>query len=151
MDNISIPYIFFSTLKGFGPITVNQLIGVFGTIHAAYYASEKDLIHVLPQQKISLLLQHKRAFKHQEFLQHLINQNIHIIHREHAYYPENFMNLHDAPICLYAKGNLDLLTTKNAISIVGTRLPSNYGSLQVQQFVKGFKVVFNFNPYLINP
>lgn len=41
-------------------------------------------------------------------------------------YPCEFLDIGDRPICLYAKGNLDLLNKKNKFSIVGSRktLPS---------------------------
>ena len=52
-------------------------------------------------------------------------------------YPEEYLNLKDAPIVLYTIGDVNLLTCPK-ISIIGTRKPTKYGKDVVSIFVKKF-------------
>ncbi len=68
-------------------------------------------------------------FTEKEFL-HLIEsykqKGITVICEGDEYYPQEFYNVSFSPICLYLKGNIKLLKSKNKLSIVGSRktLPS---------------------------
>ena len=52
----------------------------------------------------------------------------------HPQYPVGLRNIHDPPLLLYCKGQLDLDDLKHSIGVVGTRTPSAYG----QKFAKSF-------------
>lgn len=43
------------------------------------------------------------------------------------HYPEQLKHIYDPPLVLYCIGNIDLLHTRPAISVIGTRKPSNEG------------------------
>ena len=49
------------------------------------------------------------------------NANIEIIDESSPFYPKRLLNLDFRPICLYAKGKVELLNSKNSFSIVGAR------------------------------
>lgn len=49
-------------------------------------------------------------------------------------YPKCLIDLPDRPLILYAKGDLSLLENHINVAIVGTRMPSNYGSIVTDKF-----------------
>ena len=54
-------------------------------------------------------------------------ENIEIVGLFDSKYPYKLKNIYDAPIILYAKGNLNLLESEKTIAIVGSRNCSEYG------------------------
>ena len=67
------------------------------------------------------------------YLANLEKDNIKVITIMDAEYPEKLRYLDDAPMLFYCKGDISLLNT-DAISIVGTRMPSNYGRYVTEKF-----------------
>lgn len=67
------------------------------------------------------------------YLANLEKDNIKVITIMDAEYPEKLRYLDDAPMLIYCKGDISLLNT-DAISIVGTRIPSNYGRYVTEKF-----------------
>ena len=58
---------------------------------------------------------------------------------ENQFWPQQFSDLPNPPIGLIAKGNLDnLKTIANAVSIVGTRNPTSYGTRIAEEFSAAF-------------
>ena len=60
-------------------------------------------------------------------------------------YPRSLIDLPDRPLILFAKGDLSLLE-QNCLGVVGTRMPTSYGRLMTEKFVKklaeaGFVIV----------
>ncbi len=52
-------------------------------------------------------------------------------------YPHLLREISSPPLCLYCKGNTQLLDT-NCIAIVGTRKPTDYGIVVTKQYAKAF-------------
>ena len=67
------------------------------------------------------------------YLANLEKDNIKVITIMDAEYPEKLRYLDDAPMLLYCKGDISLLN-QDAISMVGTRMPSNYGRYVTEKF-----------------
>lgn len=53
-------------------------------------------------------------------------------------YPKRLKRIPDAPVLIYAKGNLNCLNDQKLVAIVGTRKPSEYGSTCSHLFGKNF-------------
>lgn len=70
------------------------------------------------------------------FIHHLAKQNIEIVTFISDIYPKNLKEIHSAPVLLYAKGNLDLLSNSSNLAVVGTRRCTNYGREVTTSFVK---------------
>ncbi|MFB9972854.1 DNA-processing protein DprA [Allobacillus sp. SKP2-8] len=64
--------------------------------------------------------------------------NIHIIGICDDLYPKRLKLTQDAPVLIYAKGNLHCLNDQKLVAIVGTRKPSKYGSTCSHLFGKNF-------------
>lgn len=50
-------------------------------------------------------------------------------------YPYMLKEISSPPLCLYCKGNIQLLNT-NCVAVVGTRKPTDYGVVTTKQYVK---------------
>lgn len=87
---------------------------------------EDDLVNILSQNEVKKLFNQKYKQSLNEELNYIRKYNIKIINLYHNYYPENLKNIYDAPVCLYAIGNIHRLKEKS-IAIVGTRKCSEYG------------------------
>jgi len=61
-------------------------------------------------------------------------------------YPQRLLQQEDAPLLLFLKGDIDLNRQKH-IAIIGTRKPTEYGRLQVEQLVKGLSI---YEPTIIS-
>lgn len=62
-----------------------------------------------------------------EIIEKSDQQDIKIIPITHKTYPERYKSLEDAPILIYAKGNIKALNSSRSVAIVGTREPTEYG------------------------
>ena len=68
--------------------------------------------------------------KHIEYMR---KNNIKIISIEDTEYPKILKEIYDPPICLYVKGNIEILNNKN-IAIIGCREPTDYGIKATKYF-----------------
>ena len=58
-----------------------------------------------------------------------------IIKKEDSNYPKSLLNIPNSPQMLYVEGNEELLNTQ-AIAIVGTRKPTEYGKKVAKEFAQ---------------
>ena len=58
-----------------------------------------------------------------------------LVFRHSPEYPKLLLEIDSPPLCLYCKGNIQLLNTK-CVAIVGTRRPTEYGMVVTKQYVK---------------
>lgn len=63
--------------------------------------------------------------------------DVNILGKYQPAYPELLNECNDAPLLLYAKGNVGILNSQYAISIVGTRNISDYGYMATNSLVEG--------------
>ncbi len=62
-----------------------------------------------------------------EIINDSMESGILMIQRGDISYPSKFENISDPPSVIYVKGNLECLSHQNAIAIIGTREPTDYG------------------------
>ncbi|MPM27183.1 hypothetical protein SDC9_73693 [bioreactor metagenome] len=80
----------------------------------------------------------RRAEKELEFVR---KNNIETLFYTQKNYPSRLNNCVDAPVLLYAKGNIDFNVPK-VVSIVGTRNATKYGQEFCQKFVRELSALF---------
>ena len=100
------------------------------------FLTNSDIKEVLTNEefnKMSLCL-------HDEYLNRFINSykkdNIECVTFVDERYPYLLKEISTPPLCLYCKGNLQLLNSL-CVAIVGTRKPTDYGVIVTKQFAKG--------------
>lgn len=111
-----------------GPVTARKLISKAGSASEVFRMNRATLEKIerigprLSQSiKSSMLLE--QAAKELEFLE---RHHISALYFKDAKYPARLKECEDAPILLYVRGS-DGLSTKRALSVVGTRRASSYG------------------------
>lgn len=106
----------------------------FGTLEGLYYSEVKDLREVenISDHDIKELCD--KSFDDSErILEKCDMHNIRIMTIQDARYPDRLKNIDAPPCLLYYKGNMPVFDEEIAISIIGTRRPSAYGSLTAER------------------
>lgn len=119
----------FNMIPGVGPAALRVLKNHFGSFEDAWAASESSLAG----SGISKAAGQGIAWKRQSLspdreLEKLIREQMWIITEESPQYPPLLKETAHAPLVLYGKGNISLLSSKEfCIGVVGTRRPTGYG------------------------
>jgi DNA processing protein len=54
-------------------------------------------------------------------------KNVETLDFRHPKFPKRFLDIPDAPVLIYAKGNIEALNSERSIAIIGTREPTDFG------------------------
>lgn len=122
-------YVAYSHFMGIGPHKFSTLMSLFPDMESAYWASQKELGQAVGVNLAARFIDFRNSFNIHEKLEDMASCRIRVITREDPRYPPQLLNLTDPPICLYAKGNSEVVDFSNNafFSIVGTRSPTSYG------------------------
>lgn len=128
----------FSCAPGVGPATFRKLYARFGSAHTAFTASKNALRpYFLSQKNLTHFLSFRTAFEADRMMNGLITNDVHVIAFSSSRYPKAFRALCDPPPCIFAKGNVNLLSsTVPILAIIGTRKPSSYGIRVTQSIIR---------------
>ncbi|MFN8418402.1 MAG: DNA-processing protein DprA [Anaerolineae bacterium] len=127
----------FNRTKGIGPVRLRALIDHFGSIEAAWKASDAALraAHILDQRTIQSLLTTRSSTDLDVELSRLAIANVTVITLADAGYPVALRQIPDPPPLLYVRGELpddDALI----LAVVGTRRATSYGKQMTQNIVR---------------
>ncbi|MFH0822431.1 MAG: DNA-processing protein DprA [Pseudomonadota bacterium] len=112
-----------------GPLTIARLIEAFGSPAASLRATAEQIkrktgLGEKTARSISEFIPPADAIrKDMDVLERL---GAAVVTRWHTDYPPNLKEIHDPPALLFVRGRLKPADT-NAVAVVGTRNPSNYG------------------------
>ncbi len=124
-------YLALNLLSGIGPVRVKQLLQVYSSPQDILAASETALAAIpgLGAKRASLLANWREHIELEKELELAAETGATIITREDPEYPEPLRQIKDAPLVLYAKGELKTLTMagKQGLAIVGSRRTTIYG------------------------
>ncbi len=126
----SLPYYLgFSFFPGIGPIRFDILFKHFTSVKKAYEASSEKLLQVMGQSLGEKFIRFRALFDFEKEYQKMMSDHIKVVTREDKKYPSQLLNLSDAPICLYVKGDLENFDWDRDFffAVVGTRNPTAYG------------------------
>ena len=99
------------------------------------FLTNPEIKQVLTQEefnKMAICLQDEYLNR---FLNAYASSNIECVTFNDARYPYLLKEISTPPLCLYCKGNIQLLNT-TCVAIVGTRKPTDYGVIVTKQFAK---------------
>ncbi len=120
-----------------GPTRLRKLISVLGSPEAVLEASYRQLIGIegIDQKTARKIKQgpNKEFVKIQ--LQKIKENGVNVLSYWDEDYPDSLKRIYDPPAFLFYKGQTKVLKTP-AIAVVGTRIPSNYGKLVTEKFVR---------------
>jgi len=128
-----LPILTLEQIKGTGRKSINEILKIFTDFKPG---SPKDLLDTLKEahkinKKIKIPDVHeveKCWNKAKEILETSQKNNIKIISRKNPNYPKYLAKIPDPPALLHVKGNIDSLSQKNMIAVVGTRKPTQHGA-----------------------
>ena len=110
----------------FGPARIKLLYNFFGSYENIWIADEKKLREIgLKSSLIQKFARHRKDFD-LDYFKNLKKEGIKLTTALDADYPENLIDLDDAPCVLYYKGTIKPADT-NAVAIVGSRKITAYG------------------------
>lgn len=121
-------YIALNMMERIGPVGVRALVKGLGAAARIFEADRGALYGVegIHKAQAEAVLTQRSSVDWQGELVRADAQNIDIVTRVDAQYPEPLKQIHDPPLALYVKGQLQA-GDKRAIAIVGTRRPTHYG------------------------
>lgn len=117
-----------NSIPGIGPATLRLLKNSFGTLEAAWLASEAALAETGISPLILQAISWKRPSLHPDReMGKLIRESIWIITEDDENFPACLKEIPSPPLLLYGRGDLRLLATGTLLAVVGTRRPTAYG------------------------
>ncbi len=133
---------------GVGPVMIRQLISYCGSAAGIFNASYKKLIQIpgIGEKTARLILAKKELEVAEKELNSAEKSGFQIIFHTDDTYPRRMKPLYDAPLVLYAHGNLDCNASKT-IGIVGTRQPTEYGISVTENLIRD---IARLNPVIIS-
>ena len=118
----------------FGPARIKLLVDYFGSAQKAWRVSRKKLLEVgLKTDRAEDFLNYRDEFDPKNYFKRLKKLKIDFITINDRSYPENLVDLEDAPPVLYVRGKITLADS-NAVAIVGSRRMTSYGREVTEKF-----------------
>lgn len=124
-------------MPGIGPVTARQLISYCGGVKQVFEANYRKLIRIpgIGDQACRMILK-RDTFSKAEHEWALCQKNgTRILSYRDEAYPQRLLPLYDAPLLLYADGNMDL-NPGRTVGIVGTRKMTEYGRAVTEQIIR---------------
>lgn len=121
-------WIALNMVRGIGPRTANQLLSRFGSPAGVFAASRLALgKEGLKPDTIQELQDSSVLEKANAEIERLEKLNAEVITLEDDTYPQLLREIHDPPIALYVRGDLQKALERPALAVVGSRRCSTYG------------------------
>ena len=117
-----------SLIPGIGSILAKKIIAYTGGIESVFMESKRSLLKIpgIGEQLANAIANQKVLDIAEEEVQFIAKNKINALFYLDKEYPERLRHCIDAPVMLYAKGDIDLNQPK-VLTIVGTRNASQYG------------------------
>lgn len=137
---ISIYSLALSKVYGVGPAVAKKLMEVYPTAEDLFRESPAALKTIFgTREKTINAIVNKTMFADcDKELNFIINNNIKAYFFKDEDYPYRLRQIDDPPICLFVKGKADI-DSQRMVSIVGTRMPSDYGKWITANIVQHLK------------
>lgn len=149
MDNKDILYyLALQSAEGIGDIIAKKLISRCGSAQAVFEEKHYILgkINGIGSLVIKGLKNSSLLISAEKEIEFINKNNINVTTYLDEDYPEKLKHCIDGPILLFQKGNINL-KKKKIISIVGTRIITNYGKSFLKEFIQELK---KYDPVIIS-
>ncbi len=118
----------------FGPQRTKLLLSYFGSASKTWKAREKKLLEIgLNKKTVKDFSEYRKQFDPKDYFNNLKKLKIDFITIDDPSYPENLVELDNAPTVLYVKGKISPADS-NAVAIVGSRKMTSYGREVTEKF-----------------
>lgn len=128
-------WIWLSMLIEVGNISKKKLLDKYKTPERIYTLTHEELTQLkwLNNKKIENILDKKIRDYLGKYIENMIRKEIDIITINERLYPKRLKEIYDAPVCIYIKGNKNILN-QSMIGIIGCRQASEYGIKTAKYF-----------------
>lgn len=125
-----------SQLQGIGPVLSRKLLAHCGSASAIFTEKPGFLTKIsgLGAAKVALLKDSSVMKKAELELRFVDQHKLQLLFIDDANFPERLRHCYDSPVLLYHCGNTNFNSSR-IVSIVGTRVPTNYGRDLCEQLV----------------
>ncbi len=120
-------WIWFSLITEFGNVKKQKLLKEYKTPKNIYNIKQFNNLKDFDENMLKAIKKKEYKEKIDKHIEYMIKNDIDIITIEDKMYPKSLKEVYDYPICLYAKGNIELLNKERMIAIIGCREYSEYG------------------------
>jgi DNA processing protein len=118
----------------FGPMRTKLLVSYFGSARKTWEASVSRLMEVgLGKKMAEGFIKYRNEFNLKGYFNKLKQYSVNFVTIDDANYPTNLIDLTNAPLVLYIKGQSKVFET-NAVAIVGSRKMTSYGREVARKF-----------------
>ena len=126
--------VWLTLIEGLGIKKYLNLIKTFKTNKSIFNASKVELMKVklIDENLCNSILDIEKRKMVNKYLKYMDLNHIDIISIQDEQYPTNLKQIYNPPICIYIKGNKNILNTV-CIAIIGCRDCSNYGKQIAQK------------------
>jgi DNA processing protein len=123
----------FNLVKGIGPVRLQALLEVFGTVQEAWEASPDQLRDCgLNSTLVQRLTRIRKQVSLETVLEDLQRKQVEVLTWDDERYPARLRNIPQSPPVLYVRGELQA-DDEWAIAVVGTRRFTSYGKQVAEQ------------------
>ncbi len=105
----------------------------------ASFLQNEEIKHILSDEEYLKMSKNLDEQAFNETIDSFAMEGIQFVTIYNENYPHQLKNIATPPLCLYCKGNLQLLHS-NCISIVGSRKPTDYGMVVTKEYAKQFSM-----------
>ncbi len=136
MDQSEIEYLLaLHSIEGLGPAGLKKLYDHFGKFESVWKFSASENLNrlKLPEKLIGKLKEAKNKINPEEYFLNLQKKQISVITIFDGNYPELLREIHNPPMIIYYKGEINDSILENCFAVVGTRMPTGYGRLVTEK------------------
>ena len=104
-------WIWLSLIKNLGSIKIKKMLNKYITPKAIWDLSKRELLEIegIGEKTVNEILNKSYKNNIYSYMSQMIKENIGIITIEDKEYPQILKEIYDYPICLYYKGNKEIL------------------------------------------
>ncbi len=128
-------WLWISKIKNLGSITIQKLLKKYGSPGKIYNLNKEELLEVVGEKIAKEILDIKYKENLESELMYLKRNNIELISIMDSRYPKKLQEIYDKPICLYVKGNVEILNSFS-IAIIGCRNNTEYGEQMARKITQ---------------
>lgn len=120
-----------------GPAALKLLFDHYGSFEAIWNASSGELTKFKIQERaLQNLRIAKKELDPEQYFETLIKNGINVVTIFDENYPALLKEIHDPPMIIYYKGNLNEEILEKCFGVVGTRMPTGYGRIVTEKLTR---------------
>ncbi len=127
----------FSRVGGISPKKLFLILKKFGSAEAIWKASSDSIksLNLLSESAIEKIISSRQEKNLQQWATELESKKINYIHINDDNYPKLLKEIHDPPIGIYVRGEIDF-NVHTCVSMIGSRKCTEYGKIQAYKISK---------------